>query len=167
MRILLTGSLVFLIWVTASSWFYVTNIKPLLGKSEDVAIEEVIVNEPSPPTVKEAPMPETLVLYFDSNKSDLKKTVDLNEHSNEIKEWINQHPETILSITGHADSQGNETYNQSLGMKRAESAMIFFTSLGISPEKIKIESKGENQPVADNSTEEGMSKNRRAEIILK
>jgi OOP family OmpA-OmpF porin len=168
MRILITGSLVFLLWAVFASWFYVCKIKPYCeSPGVPVTATDTIANVPSAPAVVEAPKPEMLILYFDYNKSDVKPTSQSDQQSLLFQDWLAKHPEAILYITGHTDSKGSDSYNQTLGTKRAETTMKYFTGKGISPEKIKTSSSGEAKPVSDNETDAGRSKNRRAEITLK
>jgi OOP family OmpA-OmpF porin len=168
MRILITGSLVFLLWAIFSSWLYVSKIKPAFKQpAESAIVADTTSLKPSPPVVVETPKPQTLLLYFDYNKAEVKPSSQNDAQSSLFQDWLGKHPEAVLNITGHADSKGPDAFNQSLGMKRAENAKKYFTDKGISPEKIVLNSKGEKEPVSDNTTEDGRTKNRRAEITLK
>jgi outer membrane protein OmpA-like peptidoglycan-associated protein len=50
-------------------------------------------------------------------------------------------------------------------MARAQSVLSYFTAKGIDRSRFEVAGLGEDFPVADNSTEEGRSKNRRVRII--
>jgi outer membrane protein OmpA-like peptidoglycan-associated protein len=168
MRILITGSLVFLLWVCIASWLYVCKIKPSCEKPAETAIAaDTAAIEPSPPPVVEIPKPETLILYFDYNNAEVKTSVQNDQQTLLFQDWLGKHPETILYVTGHADNNGPDAYNKSLGMKRALNTKKYLEGKGLSPEKIKTDSKGETEPVSDNATDQGRAKNRRAEITLK
>ena len=69
----------------------------------------------------------------------------------------------VIAI-GHADSVGTDQYNQRLSVRRSESVKAYLVSKGIEGNRVYTEGKGEKQPVADNKTREGRSKNRRVEI---
>ena len=71
--------------------------------------------------------------------------------------------EVIIAI-GHTDSVGSAAYNQKLSLKRAEAVKAYIISKGIEPNRVYTEGKGEKQPIADNKTKAGRSKNRRVEI---
>jgi OOP family OmpA-OmpF porin len=71
--------------------------------------------------------------------------------------------EVIIAV-GHTDGVGDDVYNQKLSVKRAESVKAYLVSKGIEKNRIYTEGKGEKQPVADNKTTEGRTKNRRVEI---
>jgi len=71
--------------------------------------------------------------------------------------------EVIIAV-GHTDSMGSDEYNQKLSMRRSQAVKAYLVSKGIDKTRIYTEGKGEKQPVADNKTSEGRSKNRRVEI---
>ena len=54
-----------------------------------------------------------------------------------------EHPQSRLSVVGHADSQGDDDYNHLLGEKRAQLVAQYFIDRGIAATKITILSKGE------------------------
>jgi outer membrane protein OmpA-like peptidoglycan-associated protein len=68
-------------------------------------------------------------------------------------------------IIGHTDSDGDSQANQRLSQKRAEAVKDYVLShFSIPDYNLQTEGKGESAPVADNSTEEGKTKNRRVEF---
>ncbi len=70
-----------------------------------------------------------------------------------------------MIIEGHTCSLGPEKYNLGLSDKRARSVRDYFIKArGLSPDKITVESYGEEKPVASNKTKEGRVKNRRVNI---
>ena len=71
--------------------------------------------------------------------------------------------EVIIAV-GHTDSVGSDAYNQKLSVRRSEAVKAYLTSKGVEKNRVYTEGKGEKQPVADNKTREGRSKNRRVEI---
>jgi OOP family OmpA-OmpF porin len=100
--------------------------------------------------------------FFDFDKSALKPEgrAKLDDLIGKIK-GINL--EVIIAV-GHTDSVGSNAYNQKLSVKRSESVKAYLVSKGIEKNRVYTEGKGETQPVADNKTSEGRSKNRRVEI---
>lgn len=70
-----------------------------------------------------------------------------------------------ILIIGHTDDSGDSAFNQKLSEERAKYVSEVFASNGIKQENIYYLGAGETQPVADNNTQEGASKNRRVEII--
>jgi OOP family OmpA-OmpF porin len=100
--------------------------------------------------------------YFDTDKADLKKEgkAKLADLSEKVK---GLDLEVVIAV-GHTDSQGNAEYNQKLSVKRADAVKGFLAGKGIDPARVYTEGKGQSQPVADNKSEAGRSKNRRVEI---
>lgn len=71
-----------------------------------------------------------------------------------------------IKIIGHTDSDGNDTDNLKLSQKRAASVKLYLTeNFAVAGSRIQTDGKGENNPVATNSTAEGKAKNRRVEFI--
>lgn len=71
-----------------------------------------------------------------------------------------------LEIEGHTDSTGEPSYNKELGLKRAEAVRDYlYQAHGIPLHRISVYSFGEDQPVTENDTREGRSRNRR--VVLK
>jgi outer membrane protein OmpA-like peptidoglycan-associated protein len=72
-----------------------------------------------------------------------------------------------LEIQGYTDNIGSESYNLSLGYKRAEMVMKYLSSeKGFPLHRMNVTSYGEYKPIADNSTREGRSQNRRVGLVL-
>ena len=100
--------------------------------------------------------------FFDFDKAILKpeaktKLDDLVSKTKEIN------LEVIIAV-GHTDSVGTDAYNDKLSVRRAEAIKTYLTSKGVEANRVYTEGKGKKQPVADNKTAEGRSKNRRVEI---
>ncbi|GGC05129.1 OmpA family protein [Dyadobacter sediminis] len=72
-----------------------------------------------------------------------------------------------VAVYGNTDSTGSAGHNAELGKQRAESVKDWLVkNAGVSNDKISVESKGQNDPVATNSTAEGRQMNRRVEIVV-
>lgn len=71
-----------------------------------------------------------------------------------------------IEIQGHTDSRASETYNLKLGEARAESVRRYLAENGIPLHRISTISYGESRPIADNTTKDGQSKNRRVVIVV-
>lgn len=71
-----------------------------------------------------------------------------------------------INIVGHTDNIGENSYNTTLSLNRANSVRDFLKEKGYPAELIQIEGRGYNQPIATNTTPEGRAKNRRVDIYL-
>lgn len=71
-----------------------------------------------------------------------------------------------IGIEGFTDSTGTPEYNVNLSQERADSVMAFMLEQGVSGGRMQAKGYGMENPVADNSTEEGRSRNRRVQIVL-
>ncbi|EAQ99668.1 OmpA family protein [Maribacter sp. HTCC2170] len=71
-----------------------------------------------------------------------------------------------ISIYGHTDSVGAESYNLELSKLRAKSVANYFVELGLSSNRIKSTGKGSSEPIASNASENGRKMNRRVEFVL-
>lgn len=74
-----------------------------------------------------------------------------------------------IQVNGHTDNVGNSQSNQALSKKRAEAVkewLVANASGSFSSERIRTRGYGDAQPIAENDTAQGKSKNRRVEILL-
>lgn len=92
-------------------------------------------------------------------------------YADSVETYLRLHPETVLTIIGHTDNIDTEAFNYDLGLRRAQRARQYFQDLGVTSE-IKVESRGELEPVAPNQNEnggdnpEGRQRNRRVVFKL-
>jgi outer membrane protein OmpA-like peptidoglycan-associated protein len=71
-----------------------------------------------------------------------------------------------LGVYGHTDNKGSAEVNQPLSEKRAAAVKAYLLKKGLKQDQIESKGLGSSQPIADNNTEDGRSKNRRVEIVL-
>jgi OOP family OmpA-OmpF porin len=74
---------------------------------------------------------------------------------------LNGRPQIKVEIEGYTDYIGTEEYNQTLSIERAQTVKDYLISKGIAPERLSIIGYGKENPVADNTTDEGRAMNRR------
>ncbi|MFK7810831.1 MAG: OmpA family protein [Saprospiraceae bacterium] len=86
-------------------------------------------------------------------------------YADSVITYMNNNPAKNLTIIGHTDSDGNDFYNEELGMRRAKSASRYFKNKGLQSE-IKTASMGEKKPVAPNDSDQNMQKNRRVNFKI-
>jgi outer membrane protein OmpA-like peptidoglycan-associated protein len=71
-----------------------------------------------------------------------------------------------LGVYGHTDNSGSDDVNVPLSEKRAASVKDYLLAKGLAPARIETKGYGSSKPVADNTTTDGRSRNRRVEIVL-
>ncbi len=74
--------------------------------------------------------------------------------------------DSTVTITGHTDSSGNETWNQQLSLERARAVASYLNDMGIEHARIVAVGAGSSVPVASNTTRYGRGLNRRIEILM-
>jgi len=77
---------------------------------------------------------------------------------------LEQYPDLKLEVAGHADAQGDPAYNLWLSQQRAETVRKYLITQGVNRDNLTAHGYGAEQPVADNSTWEGLVRNRRVEL---
>ena len=103
-------------------------------------------------------------ILFDFNKSSLK--AEAKEQLDKFAAEMSDMTETGITVFGHTDNVGSEAANKRISLQRAESVGNYLTQKGIAKDRIVTDGLGYDQPVADNSTEEGRAQNRRVEIFI-
>lgn len=104
-------------------------------------------------------------IYFDTAKSTIKP--ESLPVVRAVADLMNSQPQIRhVVIKGHTDSRGSDAANQSLSERRSESVMAKLMEYGVSIDRLTPEGWGERQPIADNKTAVGMSKNRRTEFVI-
>lgn len=103
-------------------------------------------------------------LLFETGSANLKSNA-LTQLS-KLSAFLSKYPNRSVVIEGHTDSVGSASYNYSLSQRRADSVKTFLLNQGVAGGRIVATGKGEDVPVADNSTSNGRQLNRRVEVII-
>ncbi len=99
---------------------------------------------------------------FDASSIPPEAATLLDELANQVKALDKT---VYLEIEGHTDNIGSEEYNYELGLKRSEAVLQYLNEKGSLPlHLMSVVSYGEKKPVAENSTREGRSQNRRVVV---
>lgn len=83
----------------------------------------------------------------------------------QVVQLLKEDPALKLSINGHTDNTGDAAHNQKLSEGRASAVMAAIVAKGIDAARLSAKGFGQEQPLADNKTEEGKAKNRRVELV--
>lgn len=79
--------------------------------------------------------------------------------------WLRDNPQVRMTIVGHTDLVGAESYNYGLGLRRARNALAYLVSQGVSADRLDaVESLGEQDPVVPTTSRE--RRNRRAVTMV-
>lgn len=103
-------------------------------------------------------------MLFDFDSSTLK--AGAYDEIARVAQVLVQYPQTNITIAGHTDSKGTETYNQQLSERRAQVVKNALAGQGVNPGRLIAVGYGESRPIADNNTEAGRQLNRRVEITI-
>ncbi len=71
-----------------------------------------------------------------------------------------------LTVLGHTDAVGSDSYNLGLSACRAQSVIAQLTADGIQASALSAVAIGRRQPVASNATPQGRARNRRVEFLF-
>lgn len=158
--------ILFLLILSSTSFTSTFTTKRMRANSIRINALEINKMEALP---EEPPEEMTIVLddralNFDFDKSFVKPQYD--EMLTNLKEFIEKNDYEV-TIEGHTDYIASNQYNMGLSKRRAEAVKAKLIELGLDSSRIvAIVPKGEEEPVADNSTTEGRAKNRRVEFKL-
>ena len=101
---------------------------------------------------------------FDTNSTDIKP--GFHTTMDKVADVVVRYNKTTLTVVGHTDDVGTNSYNQQLSERRAHSVANYLEAKHVNSMRLAIAGKGETQPVESNSTETGRQANRRVEIYL-
>jgi peptidoglycan-associated lipoprotein len=105
---------------------------------------------------------QTVYFAFDSSSVKSGEQSKVEAVASELK----ANPMNKLLIEGHCDERGTEEYNRSLGERRALSLREALSKQGVSPDRVRTLTWGEDKPAVDGHDESAWSMNRRGVFIL-
>ncbi len=127
-----------------------------------VSSVEVSVAEDSVISYDEKPITTNAVVYFDFDKFTL-STKSIQTLKSVVRA-MNENPNMLITVSGHADERGTREYNLALGQRRGDAVKDYLLLNGINDNRVTVKSFGEEYPLVTGSNEASWSKNRRAEI---
>ena len=86
-----------------------------------------------------------------------------------IQEAIHLFPNSQVIVEGHTDSFGGDEQNLQLSVDRAEAVRQYLLAnmASLRPDQVQAIGYGETRPIGNNETQEGRTKNRRIDLVLK
>lgn len=103
-------------------------------------------------------------ITFKTNQSAIQPRFSSTLHS--VSLVLKKYDKTQISVGGHTDSDGSDSYNMKLSQARAQSVANDLYGRGIAGSRIRSYGYGEKRPVASNNTAAGKAKNRRVELRI-
>jgi len=130
-----------------------TTVRP---PADDVPRPEIESIEPIPTSLMN-------VIYFDYDNDGIRADqVERIEHN---LKYLQDNPSVKVQVEGNCDERGTTEYNISLGERRANSVIDYFIKNGISAERFRSLSRGEENSVDSGHDESAWQKNRRCEFF--
>lgn len=95
----------------------------------------------------------TTIIPFELNRYELNLAAQLEVEK--VAELMSYYPDANVEIIGHADATGKDDYNMMLSNNRAEIVADYLIIRGIDQGRIRMEGRGESDPLAINSFSNG------------
>jgi len=160
---------------------------------KDLEVETKTVPAPPPPPVEVKPQPPAPVVedkhedpllsqdlqvvndelrrrgfspdvYFEYDESSLSD--DARGKLARDADLLKSQGQFMVTLEGHADERGTNEYNLALGERRANAVRDYLGSLGVSGDRLRTISYGEERPVCTQHEESCWSQNRRAHLVI-
>ena len=101
---------------------------------------------------------------FDFNSTEIKS--GFYSTMDKLADVVVRYNKTALTVVGHTDNVGSDSYNQKLSEQRALSVARYLEGKRVHSMRLATSGKGESQPLASNNSESGRQANRRVEIYV-
>jgi outer membrane protein OmpA-like peptidoglycan-associated protein/Tol biopolymer transport system component len=136
---------------------FATNVEVPQAREEMINVEKAIRLQPA--------NIDAVMLYFDFNKSNLKK-----DEAAKITRFIHQVKENSyvrIEVNGHTDDVGSDEYNEKLSERRAITVEDYLLSQGVPRDQLAIvKGFGKAAPLVEGTSDEARAKNRRVEVRI-
>ena len=109
--------------------------------------------------------PTSHLLYFLENRDEL--TPESQQQLARVVDEIARRPAPEIVVIGHTDRVGPVPYNDTLSLRRAERVRDELLKVGIAAERIRVEGRGEREPLVPTPDEVAEPRNRRVEISIR
>jgi len=107
-------------------------------------------------------LPSSVDLRFDTGSAELQP--ESQEQLNNIAADLAAYPDVRVKVGGYTDNTGSAEQNLQLSQRRANTVMAELVRKGISGDRLTAQGYGEQNFIADNSTEAGRAQNRRVSV---
>jgi OOP family OmpA-OmpF porin len=149
--------------------YYIDDVSVTLVEenTEPVLSVEPAIKTETVPNIFPIEIGETITLknlFFSTGKSELLPASF--PELDKLAGYLNEMPNTTITISGHTDNTGSEDQNQNLSEARAKAVADYLNERGIDTSRINYAGYGSSRPISSNDSEEGKQQNRRVEFML-
>ena len=109
--------------------------------------------------------PISFLLYFLEARDEL--TPDSRQILGRVVDELSRRPVPEIVVIGHTDRVGAVPYNDTLSLRRAERVRDELVKVGVAAERIRVEGRGEREPLVATPDEVAEPRNRRVEINIR
>lgn len=144
-----------------------TVVDPLINKDSLVAIKpdtlktEVVVESKS--LVEH---PDKTILYFESYSQNLEPDSLVKSYLLSVAKKLVRNSDTTITLMGHTDNLGDGESNWAKSIYHAKDVRRYLVNLGAPYYKIKVDGRGESEPLIKDTTQLARDKNRRVELFF-
>jgi outer membrane protein OmpA-like peptidoglycan-associated protein len=103
-------------------------------------------------------------ITFPTGRSEIRS--DFYPVLNSVGKVLIKFEKTAIKVSGHSDSTGDATKNQTLSEERAASVGQYLIGRGVKSGRVQTTGYGSRYPIGSNSTGSGREQNRRVELEL-
>lgn len=89
-----------------------------------------------------------------------------NKSLDQIASMLKADPNLKVTVSAHTDNKGDAEKNKTLSQSRADAVKDYLVKQGVDAAQIEATGYGGEQPIADNTTTAGRTKNKRVEVKL-
>ena len=118
-----------------------------------------------PALAAQPPRPVSFILYFVENRDEL--TAESRPILNQVIAEISRYPAPEIVVIGHTDRVGTLARNDALSLQRAGRMRDELVKAGVDPARIRVEGRGEREPLVPTPDEVAEPRNRRVEINIR
>jgi outer membrane protein OmpA-like peptidoglycan-associated protein len=109
--------------------------------------------------------PISFILYFLEGRDEL--TPESKQIVATIPGEIARRPAAEIVVIGHTDRVGTVPFNDALSLRRAERVRDELVKAGIAADRIRVEGRGEREPLVPTPDEVAEPRNRRVEVNVR
>jgi OOP family OmpA-OmpF porin len=140
---------------------------PVVQQAQQQAAAQKAQEESKPITSQECEtrfsvISTTGAIYFKTGSAELDSAS--NALLDSVADIANRCPSVKIEVSGHTDTTGSASANQTLSEARAKTVVTYLVAHGVAQGRITATGYGGTKPVAPNTSDEGRAKNRRIEF---